>query len=1756
VFARRDFGSSDTASLTLKALLLYQDLIRFHLKEGDAAALGDANLQRLQFVWRKAVMADKDSLYVQALRHVLRSKPGRQTMTLASSLLARWYDEQGARYDPFSQPDRQFDLKKALDICRAIPAGPVTAGSVACRQLAAAILRPEVSVEAEQVNIAATPFRVLVSYRNAFRLWFRLVKLPEAPRQVYAGQYANRQTLMGMDAYRQWEQDFPDKGDYQSHSAETKVDGLPHGRYALLVSPDSTFREGRYPVESVSFFVSDLSCIANGRGDYLVVDRESGKPLKGASVRLWTVAYNADSGKSILEDIGQYRTDGDGYFHADSTEGKQVMAEISYRGDHLYTGGPLYVPLVRSGRAGKDSVEVRTWLFTDRSIYRPGQILYFKGIVFGVHPGTHESHVVSKKQVKVFLVDAGGRKADSLQLMTGDFGSYTGHFQLPSGSLNGSMRLEAEPGEGNAYFSVEDYKRPGFYVRWDTAGRSYRLEDTVTATGEVTSYTGALVGAATIRYTVTRRTRMPFPFRARRLIAYPQQATIAEDTTSTDPTGKFSIRFPAIPDREVDSSEEPVFDYTVSVQVTDIDGETQNASQTIPVGYKSVQLALEVPAKVAAGGLDTVRVNSTDLSGTFIPVRVTVGLFGLTPPSRYIRARFWKRPDVYVIDRKTYLSLFPHDEYANESKPESWPRKPAALTFTAVTSPDGVLAVPAAALSPGWYAVEADATDRYGRKVTAVKYMQVYGTGKPPYTAPLWTGTEDLTAGPGDKVSWKIATGRHAYVLRQQETLQGAGRPAWLKRKGGMRDEDVTVHAAGRGGMVVHYLTVKDNRLYTADVRIAVPWGKKLHFTYSTFRDKLLPGAEETWTVKITGADASRVNAELLASMYDASLDAFRPHDWMQDRLYPELQAQVSWERAEQDEDRSGNLYSPPPPSFPEFRQAYPSLNWFGYRPAGRYPVPLAMAAVREGSQNRIRVQYKREAASAADTETVPAPEVTAFIRKDFRETAFFLPQLRTDDTGGVSFSFTTPEALTTWKLMLFAHTPDMRYGFSSRKVVTQKPLMIQAAAPRFVRQGDSLVFTAKISNLSGTDLRGLASLQLSDPASGEDLDSLLGNLSAPFAFVARAHTSVVASWTVNVPADYTGAVQYQVTADAGNYSDGEQDVLPVLTNKAFLTESLPLHFTGSGIHHLQWKVLKDLKRSSAVPSGLTVTSASNPVWYAVVALPLLDQSRRESADAIFEGLYARSLSGHILDENPHFASVFDEWTAADTAALKSPLEENQQLKTVLLQETPWVQDARDEAAQRAEVAAWYRKSQDKASLAGAVGRLKAMQLASGAFPWFHGMTADNMITRRILTGLGHLHHLGAWPQGQQRALSAITAKGVPYMDAQMKASYDLLMKNKQREQTLSPEDAAYLYMRSFFPDIPMADSVRQAYAFYQHLAATQWTAVSPYLEAMTALALSRSGDAATPKAILRSLSERALHDGTGGMYWKDNRYGYLWYQAPVEAQSVCIEAFDEIARDSASVAAMCSWLLEQKQGQSWPTGRGTADAVYALLLGAGQWTDSRPVTVVSLGGRVADSSAGPGAGYSRAFIPGAAITPAMGDITVSIQGAAEGQPVWISLYYQYFGNMEKAEASSAGLSIRRQVSLQTQTPQGAELQPLTEGEPLQAGDKVQVRIVVKADRDLDYVHLKDVLSSCMEPVQTLSGYHAGQGTSWYTTFKDAAMHFYFPHLSRGTYVFTYPVYISHAGSFSGGMSVIECLYAPEFRAHSEGVEVNVGQVR
>lgn len=1778
-FSETDFSSRDSASLQLFALHLYQQLIRFHLNDKNPDAGMDVNIQRLQFVYRKAVLRNKDSLYKSALERIIQGNSGQPAIAQASFLLADYYFQRASSYNPETHPENQFDLKKALKICDFIPLSPLSEGSINCRQLKNQILSSNISLEAERINIPDKPFRVLVKYQNAFHLYFRLIKLPVDPTEVVTENDQNNK-LLSFSAHRQWEQSFPNPDDYRMHSAEMKIEGLPVGRYALMVSSDKSFSKGKSAIVSVIFFVSDISYLTDNKGTYLLVNRETGVPLPQAKIRLWETEYDYKQRKTIIRLTGDYAADSKGMFTpGPSKKYSSYMPEIFYKNDHLFLGQAQFVPVVSSsGEAEPKDIE-KTFLFTDRSIYRPGQTIYFKGITFHYDPKTFKSDVVPDQQDTVYLYDANNQKVDSLSLTTDEFGSYAGSFILPKGSLNGQMHLETKDHPATNYFSVEEYKRPSFYMHWDTAAHSYSLNDEIEVKGTVMTYSGATTGGATVQYQVTRTTQIRFPFSLfGRGPVFPrgQEVSIAQGITTTNENGNFDIPFIAAPDEQTDSSRQPVFVFTVSVDVTDINGETHHFAYSLPLGYTSLQLAIDGNDKINLQQPDTLHIRSTNLSGRFVAAEVAVRLLPLQSPDRFIRRRYWGEPDEFILNKKDYLKYFPHDEYKNENDPDTWKKLPAVFEMKQHLSENNSVILPGKELKPGRYVIIVNAKDDHGRNVSATKYLQVYNPAykKPAFYNPLWISKNNITTRPGQKVSWYLSSTEPVFVFEQTETVSNDDTLKNINLNNSFTINDRGINNSDRGGLIMNYFTVYDNRFYSETLHINIPWdNKKLQIHYETFRDKLLPGAKENWRVKITGEEGQKVSAELLSAMYDASLDAFRLHRWNIPGIYPTVSQRISW--------IPGNNFSESPseilssvgfPVVPVYEKIYPSLKWFGYSPAwgspGRAFSHVAYAVSGAPAPQNMRQTTTEEKdilneslLSKSETTDTSSDNLSQNefqnipARKNFNETAFFFPRLLTDKNGDITFSFTMPEALTRWKWMMFAHTKDMHFAYSDKEIITQKPFMIGVNAPRFVRQGDQLTLSARISNLSNQRLSGNAQLELSDALTGKFLNDLLKNQITQQAFSVSPGQSTAVRWNISIPENYTGTIEYKVVAASGDFSDGEQNAVPVLTNKAWITESLPLNFRGNGTHDLKFDVLNKLNSSSLLPLGMTLEYTGNPVWYAVQALPFLDADPLQSADVLYNRFYANALSGYIAKQIPDFHQIMETWLTKDTNTLKSPLQQNEQLKTVLIQETPWVQAGRQEEEQKSRIAHWFDSTDFKASLKTTITALQKLQLPNGGFTWFKGMQDNRYVTQQIISGLGHLKYLNVLPEEDSSVISRIVQKAVPYLDDRIKEDYDQVKAGRAGDPQIGAIEIQYLYARSFFPKIKMADTINTAYRFYQKLAAKQWLKEPPYLQAMIALEQSRSGDIKTARDILKSLSETAINDRDKGMYWKNNQPGYLWYEAPVEAQAICIEAFQEINHDSKTVSDLATWLLTQKETQHWATNRATADAVYALLLAGNKWVTSRPDITIQTATHVfkVNSRQGEaGTQYQQQYIPGNEITPAMAKVKVTIRDAANEEPGWGGLYFQYLENMNKVEGSSSPMQVERQISLEKFAPNGPELIPVGDTTQLKVGDKVQIRLIVKINENMDYVHLKDIRASCMEPLQTVSGYHFQDGTGYYFTVTDAAVHYYFSHLNKGTYVFTYPVFITQSGDFTGGLSTIECLYAPKFRAHSEGERVIV----
>ena len=1850
-FVKEKFINKDSASLHQKALIIFQKLLSFHEKDGKADALIDADIERINFVNQYGVMPNKDELNIQALRHISEKYSNNPASAQATFLMAQAVYNKALEASQTKDSASAYTVKKAKQILDELAKKyPQSEGGINAQNLINQILHPEINLTTEKINVPGSPFRTLVKYKNFNQIYFRIIPLTLELKKYLKDNYDNDKVfrkLTGEKNIRSWKQNLPPADDYLSHSVEVKVDALAVSEYVLLGSANENFSLDKNPLAAQYFYVSDISFINSG-DQYFVLNRTTGQPLAGAKVQVWNQKYDYPTRDNVLTKQLLITTDKNGYFKLSESkkpiEERRVRLDITYKNDRLFLDDyqNTYYNYYNDNKTEdyKDQQEFneengKVFLFADRSIYRPGQMVYFKGIGVTKDFKTKKSILLqSKDSLTVILSDANSQKVDSIKVLLNEFGSFNGKFKIPENKLNGEFKIDVNEYENSSlYFSVEEYKRPKFYTEFEKVKGSYRVNDTVQITGFAKAYSGNNIDGAKVSYRVTRVARFLYPWMFWRK-GFPQTKPleIAHGEITTDADGKFKIQFAAIPDLTLNKKTDPVFDYKVEADVTDINGETRSGDITVPVGYKALNLQINLPQGdiVNIDSLKNIAISSKNLSGEVEPVKVEVKIYKLQPPERLIRQRLWEQPDKFILIKNEFIQYFPHDEYTDESKKESWPKSELVFEKTDSASNNSTFNIPPIAigttLNQGWYVVEATAKDKYGQDVKDVKYFQVYDkkTDSLPAPAYIWNYAEKNSLEPGETAH--VTTGTSAKDLfliqevnrsqsdglrltRTQSDHSGlTGSKAEIKTQSdgdrqtnynfyslnnNKKTFDFKISEDDRGGFGVNGFFVKDNRFYVAGNTIYVPWSnKELNISFDTYRDKTLPGSEEKWKVKISGKKGEKVAAEMLASMYDASLDQFKPHSWNSLDIWPRYSGYNTWQAQQnfttvqsfekywnegyiQQKEKTYDVLN----YLPNYSSYYGnqimvrgqvSISNDRAAPAEmRKSISLGEVEVTSLSGKAEGLQVADSAKGAFEETKTPEPidQSQIQIRKNFNETAFFFPELRTDKDGNIEFSFTMPEALTQWKLMTLAHTKDLASGYAEKTVITQKELMVQPNAPRFLREGDRMEFSAKIVNISDKEVSGQAELQLLNASTMNPVDGWFKNIFPVQYFTAAAGQSTVVNFSIEVPNNFNNAVVYRIVAKAGNVSDGEEAAIPVVTNRMLVTETMPLPMRGDGTKDFKLEKLINSGKSETLTNyGLTVEYTANPAWYAVQSLPYLIEYPYDCAEQNFNRYYANSLAQKIANSSPEIKAIFEKWKTSDTVALMSNLQKNEELKSVLLQETPWVLQAQSEAQQKKNIALLFDMVKMSSQLESSLNKLVEMQSPNGGFVWFKGGPDNRYITQYIVTGIGHLKKLNAYPTAQESKLKLILDKAILYLDRMLKEDYDNLIKYKSnlKENNLSSIAVQYLYMRSFFPEYAIAKETQTAYNYYREQTKKYWLNQSKYMQGMIALSLNRTNDKKTAKSIIQSLKENSINNEELGMYWKEwDRGGYWWYQAPIESQALMIEAFSEIENDAKTIGDLKTWLLKNKQTNNWKTTKATADACYALLLQGTDWLSEEKNVSIKLGNAIInnkDEKQEAGTGYFKQRIDGDKVKPEMGNINVTVSsnssspvGGLEGAS-WGSVYWQYFENLDKITFAETPLKLSKKLFIEKNTDKGPLLQPVNDGDKLHVGDKIKVRIELRVDRDMEYVHMKDMRASCMEPTNVISSYKWQGSLGYYETTKDVSANFFFGYLNKGTYVFEYPMFVTHAGNFSNGITTIQCMYAPEFTAHSEGVRVEVGE--
>jgi uncharacterized protein YfaS (alpha-2-macroglobulin family) len=1807
VFAALQFELKDSLSLQLNALKLFQKLVTFHAKKNTNAFIA-VELERLKFVHRFATFHEKESIYLKSLHALKERFVSDESSTLIDFEIAILYNAQANTYKPLSATKNQFKRAQAFDICNeAILKFPNSPGAEKCKILRQEIKSSTLSITSEKHLPVQKHSKVLVSYKNIEKLFFNIYRISEKESEKLKKIYNNEHEIKfinNLELVTKFNVTLKTENDYHEHTTEIVIPPLGNGKYLIYTSTFETPNSNSIYATSI-IQSTDIAVIEDKRNDiniYQIVNRNSGKPLIGAKVNF----KNYNTGRFNDPINLNYTSDRNGQIKFKTTNSfRNVVLTVRYNKEIAFFGD-FYLSERRNSYEKPENVTIHSFLFTDRSIYRPGQTVYYKGIF--IEKNGSNSAPFANKSVKASLYNVNNEKINEFELQTNEFGAVSGAFILPNNGLLGqySIRLSAK-GIINkyAYISVEEYKRPKFEVAFEPVIETYKINDSITVKGTAIAFAGNNISNGSIKYRVHRKIQFPRWFywnRPNFMVTEPQEITHGE--AFTDAQGNFNITFKALPDKNINISDLPIFTYEISASVTAMNGETRSAETNVKIGYHALTAQIIIDDSIDKNNKEnSLSIVAKNLNNEIVPAKGIIRIYKLIAPKNVLRKRPWSSPDYQLLSKEEFKSKFPHEAFSKEDDALNW--KKGELVFETEFETSNAAKIELKRTKKwisGKYIIELEAKDKFDQTVTDKQLFTVFSNAdkKVSDNQLFIISTDKITYKPNENVLLKIGSAsKDISITIAVEKDHRIIETNFIHLNNEIKVVKIPVTLNDYGGFAIHYSFTNINSFESGTLAVAVPYPiKELEIETIRFRDKLQPGQNETWSFRLKGNKNEKIAAELLASMYDASLDQFKSHQWK----FTPLQKPIYYSYNNSNASRSFGNVRFIIKNLSRSRQYYPQqyfdrLNWFGLSffddrlhttlKEKQHGIFLNENSIRisdgpgeldevsfSSSPNRDALVVENEEDSTHLTSSAEDPMKFSQvrIRKNFNETAFFFPHLTTDATGNISFNFKVPEALTRWKLQLLAHTKDLATATKTLTSVTQKELMVLPNLPRFLRDGDNIVFSNKISNLTKNRLIGIATLQISDAITGKTIDQKLisENSIQHFAIDANGNTNV--SWTLQIPRNIQ-AIQYKVIAKAGDFSDGEQHVLPILSNRMMVTETLPMWITGNETKTFNLRKLKNNTSATLKNHKLTLEITSNPTWYAVQSLPYLMEYSYECSEQIFSRYYANALANHIVQANPRIQEVFNQWKTND--AILSDLEKNPDLKSIIIQETPWLRDAQSETEQKKRIALLFDLNKMNNDLESAINKLKKLQFGNGGFPWFNGGRYPNrFITQHIATGFGHLKKLGVIPNKGGESTKLIS-RAVQFLDTEILADYKKVLKEarilREKEKTKQKGEAAesaylaknhlsnsqlhYLYMRSFFAELMLPNEVQAAIDYYTNQSSKYWKNFNLFSKGMIALIHFRNENSSLANVILESLKENSIVSEEMGMYWKENSPGLFWYQSPVETQSLLIEAFAEIQNDNATVDALKVWLLKNKQTNQWKTTKATTDAVYALLLQGNDWLAVNESLEVTVGTKIIEPSklenvrVEAGTGYFKTVWNGNEITPTMGEITIS---KTDEGIVWGALYWQYFEDLDKITSARTPLNLTKKLFLKSNTDKGQQLTEISESSTLKVGDLITVRVELKVDRTMEFVHMKDMRASGLEPINTLSQFKWQDGLGYYESTKDASTNFFIEYLPKGVYVFEYDLRVNNSGNFSNGITTIQSMYAPEFSSHSEGIKILV----
>lgn len=1691
-FVTYQFVPVSDCDLTAAVMQTYQSLLKAYDTETEREGWLLTGIDALNYLYRNFSGNFSNDVCQQELRKWIHTYPAVKTVPEAYLALAQFLQYQN------NQVER-------LRIVREGIAGyPRYEGINQLKNIEKEILNASLSLEIATAYPGEQQ-SVKVNYKNLTGITLQLYKV-NLP--VTSAVLQNRTTHFESKYARlQREEHFSLKPttDYLNVDTTLTIQAPQAGIYFLKAVPDGKKGVSDGTLMNVTALKTIYRPLPDGTLELVVVDAVSGQPVSEAEVTIYTEkgggyspqqTYQADKQGTLKLDF----LNSNKYWYNAHTAADNAMPILNlWKNDYYYK---------ESKR--KEVLQ----LFTDRSIYRPGQTVYVSGLAYEMEKDS--TRVLADKKYTVSLYDANNNETGKVEVRTNGFGSFSGQFVLPSPCLTGYFSLRAA--DTSVSFKVEEYKRPTFDVTFEPVKVEYQVGDSIEVVGMAKTFAGAPVQNARVHYNISRSYAWVWRFMGRGSARW-------EGEAMTDADGKFSV--PVHFEIDSDRRESPLWYYTYNIQadVTDGAGETQQANLSLPLGSTSMVLNMDnLPDNLVKEKKLEIKLTAMNLSGEPVDTPVTY----------------------QVVEM---------EEQKDGQEKEG--RKVLTGTVEANKSfvPEAIYALPS-----GNYRLKLSAKDTQGRECTASKNFLLFSLNdkRPPFVITDWFYQDGLEFDAASPATVYIGSSeKNVYLLYDVF----AGNKRLESKRIELSDSVVSFRFPYKkeygDGILVSMAFVKDGRLYSHNARIMKPAPeKKLQLKWITFRDKLRPGQQEEWKLTVLYPDGSPAEAEMLATMYDASLDKiYSAHklDFGVDFHY--VVPLTYWNTSYM---RNAYLYV----DFPLKRLRAVPLEYseliipstgrmeamvVGYGGSPRATLAGALKIRGRSAANAVMnqeavtdmvLQEEMVETSAQEKVEMGSSEELAEtgdiqIRENFAETAFFYPQLRTNEKGEVSISFVLPESLTRWTFMGLAHTRNVDYGKIEATATASKEFMLQPNMPRFVRVGDKANIAASLMNLSDKGVKGTVRMELFNPETEKVFYSQKQK------FDVKGGETGHVNFTFEVSDKYA-VMACRMVADGDTFSDGEQRYIPVLTDKQWVTETVPLNVNGEGAHTFSLENLFNKHSKTASEQRLTVEFTAHPAWYAVQALPVVAHPQNEDALSWATAYYAHSLAAYIVKENPRIKQVFDSWKAqgGTKETFMSNLQKNQELKNILLAETPWLAEATNEAEQKQRIATLFDLNTMNSQLAVSVEKLGELQNADGAWSWYKGMQGSRYVTTQVMEMLVRLNALTH--QDADSRMQPMIQKGFEYLGKQAAEEYKS-MKEAEKKGAVgirpSEQVLRYLYICALDGKAPVDEKVNR---YFIDKLSGEGKELTIYGKALGAIILQQSGKVAEARLFMQSLMEYSVVTDEMGRYFDTPKARYSWFSYKIPTEVAAMEAIQRITKDTKAIDEMKRWLLKQKQTQTWETPIATADAVYALMAtGASDLLANTGGVEITLGKEVIRTPADNAIGYIKKTVSGDVMN--IKKVSVDKEGTGMG---WGAVYAQYLESMDQIGEQGNGLSVSRQLY------KGDEA--LNESAPLKVGDRITVRLTVKADRDMDFVQIKDDRAACMEPLQAVSGFRWGNGLGYYQATKDASTQFFIDQMRKGTYVIEYQVYVNRTGEYQAGIATVQSAYAPEFGGHTRGYRVMV----